>query len=96
MYNRRWDIIFEGPDVPTGHEYIQLPGSRYIFSYNDHSMVVDHVGNIVKRIDTGTVEREYIEERHYPYRSDKYLLKAVKEGMYYYIHPGTLVEYRGT
>ncbi len=86
LLNRKMDVLYSVPDFPK--EFITLPHRNYLFKFNGHSVIVDHEGHVLKKIESDEIEifwLNYIQTN---------FLKVNWNGMYYFLNMDTLVEYK--
>ncbi len=102
IYNFRGDLVFSGTTLPVGnekielpnhqtyftHTYDELPGHRYIFYFTDYSLIVDHMGRTLKRIDTTEVEEDGRKFQNY------HFLEVTENGEVYVINKDSLISFR--
>lgn len=102
IYNSNGDIVFSGTSLPVGrekielpngqiyftNEYDKLPGHNYLFYYTDYSLIVDHLGRTLKKIDNTNVK---LEHGRYP---DERFIEVIENGQVYLIDPVSLVSFR--
>lgn len=86
LVNRKMEVLYASPHFPKDH--IELPNRNYLFLFKGYSVIVDHDGQVLKKIDSDEIENLWLNNLETKF------LKVNCSGRYYFFNTETLVEYK--